>query len=118
MTVAFEVERFERVDASSGTALLRLAGTFRADVPTELPSPELVIDDGRRSQLVSALPDPSAGAPAADPDGRTGRAAFPVPSELLDGGRIAYALETRDAGVIDLPAPARPRPVPPRPAAP
>src|SRR4051794_30031188 len=113
MTVAFEVERFERVDASAGTVLLRLAGTFRADAPTELRLPELVVDDGRRARRIMPLPDPSAGAPAADPDGRAWRAAFPVPADVLESGRIAYALDASDA-VIDLPRPARTRAAPPR----
>src|SRR4051794_3567781 len=108
MTVAFEVERFERVDASSGTALLRLAGTFRSDAPTELAAPELVVDDGRRPRHVSPLPDPAAAAPGADPAGRIWRAAFPVPAEMLEGTRVAYALRASDA-TIDLPHPAHPR---------
>ena len=54
MTVAFEVERFERVDASSGTALLRLSGSFRAETATELGRPELLVDDGRRSRTIRA----------------------------------------------------------------
>src|SRR4051794_36341418 len=71
MTVAFDVERFERVDASSGTALLRLAGTFGSgDDPG---TPQLLVDDGHTSRRVSPLPDPSAPRPAA---GGAWRAAF------------------------------------------
>src|SRR4051812_26837800 len=117
MTVAFEVERFERVDASAGTALLRLAGTFTAESSTDLRPPELVVDDGRRTRRVAPLPDPAASAPGADPDGRGWRAAFPVPADLLEGGRVAYALQASDA-VIDLPRPAPSRPAPVRRPAP
>src|SRR4051812_17581677 len=119
MSVAFEVERFERVDASSGTVLLRLAGTFRADAATEFGAPQLVVD-GRRTRRVPPLPDPAAAPPAAEPGGRSWRAAFAVASELLEGHRVAYALGGPGAGVIALPQRARMRPSPRRrgPAAP
>src|SRR4051812_5526644 len=105
MPVAFDVERFERVDASSGTALLRLSGTFTSETPTEIGRPELVVDDGRNASRVHPLPDPAGGSPSADAGGREWRAAFPVPASLLDGGRVAFALEASGAGVIDLPRP-------------
>jgi hypothetical protein len=84
MTVAFDVERFERVDASSGTALLRLSGTFTAG---DGDPPELIVDNGRDARHVKALPDPSGGAVSAGP----WRGAFPVPSALLEG-RVAFEL--------------------------
>src|SRR3954467_277598 len=72
-TVAFDVERFERVDASAGTVLLRLSGTFAPDV--EPGAPELLVDDGRDARHVQPLPDPSGGpAPGGD-----ARADFPRP---------------------------------------
>src|SRR3954447_684585 len=115
MAAEFDVERFERVEASSGTALLRLSGTFTAEPPADLGTPELVIDNGRDARRVAALPDPSGRAHG----GRDWRAAFPVPAALLEGGKIAFALSTSGAGIIDLPDPrpqrGRPEP-PPRPA--
>src|SRR4051794_41685972 len=100
-TVAFDVERFERVDASAGTVLLRLSGTFAPDV--EPGAPELLVDDGRDARHVQPLPDPSGGPVA----GADWRAAFPVPAALLSGSRVAYALSVPGAGVIDLPGPQR-----------
>src|SRR3954471_11066888 len=101
-TAAFDVERFERVDASAGTVLLRLSGTFSPDV--EPGAPELLVDDGRDARHVKPLPDPSGGpAPGGD-----WRAAFPVPAELLTGSRIAYALSVPGAGGLAAPGPQRP----------
>src|SRR3954447_19812971 len=110
VSVAFEVDRFERVDASSGTALLRLAGHFDVEVDG---GPVLVVDDGRRSQEISPLPDPSRVA------GRAWRGAFAVPTELLESGRVAYALRV-GGSFIDLPRPAGRTPLarPRRPTAP
>ena len=60
LTVAFAVERFERVDASAGTVLLRLSGRFE-EAPETV---ELLVDDGRdaTSHLAVARPEgPRAG---------------------------------------------------------
>ena len=104
MPVAFEVDRFERVDASAGTVLLRVAGTVRTAGPVPAGAPSLVVDDGRARRRVPALPDPRGGAVA---DGGVVRAAFPVPSALLDAGRPAFALELGGGDVVDLPRPRR-----------
>src|SRR5829696_950351 len=111
VSVAFEVDRFERVDASPGTALLRLSGRFDGAV-RDVPS--LVVDDGRSTRTVAPLPDPSGGRPGA---GGAWRGAFPVPLELLESGRVAYALRA-GAGVVDLPRPAGRAPLRPRRPAP
>ncbi len=106
---AFTLDRFERVDASAGTALMRLEGSWEG-------TPELIVDDGRRSHRIRALPAPAGGA-----------LAFPVPRELVDGGRVAFALDVggtvadlprpsaRDAAAVEVPArpPAPPAPLPP-----
>jgi hypothetical protein len=100
---AFEVDRFERVDASAGTALLRLSGRFTDD-PGGLP--ELVIaDDGREIRRLPPVPDPlPSRVPAA---GSTWRGAFALPQSVLNAGPLAFSLVTR-AGAVDLPQPADP----------
>jgi hypothetical protein len=86
----FTVERFERVDASSGMSLLRLSG---AGLGIE---PVLMVDDGGMARRVRALPDPM---------GATDRAAFAVPSSVFDSGRAAFALDI-GGFLLDLPVPA------------
>jgi len=117
----FEVERFERVPAGGGTALLRVAGRWRADSRERLPPPLLLIDDGRRSHRLAALPGPDDASPLAGPDPAPWRAAFSAPGALLGGGHLAFALET-SRGIVDLPKPkeaaarsrkAKPSPLPP-----
>ena len=98
----FTLDRFERVDASAGTTLLRLEGSWEG-------SPELIVDDGRRSHRVRPLPSPAGGA-----------LAFPVPREVVEGGRVAFALDLGGTSV-DLPRPssrAAAPPAPPRPRRP
>jgi hypothetical protein len=93
----FRLERFERVDASAGTALLRVLGEWDG-----AETPELMIDDGRERRRVRALPDPSGGAGGL-------RAAFPVPSALLGSGSVAFALVSQAGELVaDLPRPVAP----------
>jgi hypothetical protein len=93
----FRLERFERVDASAGTALLRVLGEWDG-----AETPELLIDDGRERRRVRALPDPSGGAGGL-------RAAFPVPSALLGSGSVAFALVSQAGELVaDLPRPVAP----------
>ncbi len=72
MTARFELDRLQRVDASASTALLRVAGAWRAD--PEQPVEGIALElDGRRFE---PLPDPLAGTVVATPGGSTWRAAF------------------------------------------
>src|SRR5687767_14670642 len=122
MGFAFDVERFERIDASADTALLRLSGRWRADAEVSLGVPVLLVDDGRRAHPVKPLPDPSGGAASTSPAGSEWRAAFPVPQALLTA-RSAFALRAGAAGVVEIPRPGArdaaplppPAPAPPKP---
>ncbi|MDQ3739978.1 MAG: hypothetical protein M3389_03445, partial [Actinomycetota bacterium] len=64
----FEVERFERVSATAEVTLLRLAGRWRAEQRERLSPPMLLLDDGRRTHRLAALPGPDEAAPLAGPD--------------------------------------------------
>src|SRR5436305_4946186 len=84
----WELDAFERVDASPGRVLLRISGRSSRDAGAR---PTLIVDDGRTMHRLAALP--SAGAPA----GRDRvQVAFSAPSELLGGRRTAFALELGD----------------------
>jgi len=94
LTVAFDIERFERIDASSGTALLRVAGTFTSEAETTLGAPELLIDDGRDARRVTSLPDPAANCPAScsTRDGSRSPCRLPAPaSSTCPGPRAQVA---------------------------
>jgi hypothetical protein len=100
---AIELTEFERVDATPGTVLLRLAA--RAMRGTSFAEPHtLVVDDGRAVHRLSALPA------APDPSGLW-RAAFSAPARLL-GPHSCYSLELSDGSVVNLPAPIPRPPVP------
>ncbi|MDP1849760.1 MAG: hypothetical protein Q8K79_18380, partial [Solirubrobacteraceae bacterium] len=113
----FEVERFERVTAGGGTVLLRIAGRWRADSRERLAPPMLLLDDGRRTRRLAALPGPDDASPLAGPDPPPWRAAFSAPAAMLTDGHLAFALET-GRGIVDLPRPkeAAARPPKPKPA--
>ncbi|HEX6388815.1 MAG TPA: hypothetical protein VFZ89_05205, partial [Solirubrobacteraceae bacterium] len=92
-TPQFEVDRFEHVAASPGTALLRIAGRWRADARERLPPPILVVDDGRRTHRLQALPGPDDASPLAAPEGPEWRTAFSAPADLVNKERVVFALE-------------------------
>src|SRR3954468_15242168 len=79
MTATFDVERFEHVAATAETALLRLSGRWRADQRERLSPPMLVVDDGRRTHRLAALPGPEDAAALSGPDPPRWRAALPAP---------------------------------------
>src|SRR4051794_6795380 len=103
MAVGFDVDLFERVDASAERTLLHLAGTFTEGAGPH--TPELLVDDGITRQRISPLPGAEAPHPDAESDWR---ATFPVPAELIERASVGYALSTSEAEVIDLPAPSVP----------
>src|SRR3954468_15454814 len=122
MTATFDVERFEHVAATAETALLRLSGRWRADQRERLSPPMLVVDDGRRTHRLGALPRPQGAAPLAGPDPPRWRAAFSAPADFLEGSHMAFALDAGSGVFVDLPRPQparrerpapRPRPRPP-----
>ncbi|CAA9504689.1 MAG: hypothetical protein AVDCRST_MAG30-2128, partial [uncultured Solirubrobacteraceae bacterium] len=71
MRADFSLDRFERVDASATTALLRLSGVW-SEAPGDRA--ELLVGDA----TFAPLPDPRSGA-----GGGPWRAAYPVPVALL-----------------------------------
>src|SRR4051794_25424890 len=91
MPATFDVERFEHVAATADTALLRLSGRWRAEQRERLSPPMLVVDDGRRTHRLAALPGPEDAAPLAGPVARGGRRppAPPPRRAARPGGRGA-----------------------------
>src|SRR5436305_15311286 len=81
----------------------------------------LVVDDGRRTQRLAALPGPDDAAPLAGPDPPRWRAAFSAPAAVLEDPRVAFALDAGAGVFVDLPRPQparreRPAPAPVRPS--
>src|SRR3954468_24597635 len=105
MPATFDVERFEHVAATADTALLRLSGRWRADQRERLSPPMLVVDDGRRTHRLAALPGPEDAAPLPGPDPPRGRAPFPPPADFLGGSHMAFALDAGSGVFVDLPRP-------------
>jgi chromosome segregation ATPase len=93
---AMELEEFEHVLATPGTALLRVLA-HRSQRRDSDQRPTLLAGDGETVHRFAALPAPP------DPSG-TLRAAYPVPLLLL-GPHSTYALELSGGGVVDLPTP-------------
>src|SRR2546430_3451999 len=56
MWASFELERFERVVAVPGIALLRVSGRFRAEAVARLEPPGLLGDGGGGPRRIQALP--------------------------------------------------------------
>src|SRR5919108_6500579 len=104
-TPEFEVERFEHVAATPGTVLLRISGRWRADQRVRLSPPMLVVDDGRQTHRLSALPGPGDAAPLAGPDAPQWRAAFSASAAMLESGRLPFALHPGRRALADLPPP-------------
>src|SRR4051794_19966178 len=78
----------------------------------------LVVDDGRRTHRLAALPGPDDAAPLAGPDPPRWRAAFSAPAGYFEAPHLAYALDAGGGIFVDLPIPReapRERPAPPRP---
>lgn len=96
---SIELELFEQVDATPGTALLRLAA--RPSDVDGVRASTLVVDDGRTQHRLTPIPQP------ADASGLL-RAAYAAPLKMLVG-RVAFALELPDGSVRDLPSPTRSR---------
>ena len=105
-TPEFEVDRFEHVEATPGTVLLRISGRWLADQRERLSPPLLIVDDGRRTHRLAPLPGPDDAAPSAGPEGPAWRAAYSAPAELVGRGRMAFALDAGRGALTDLPRPA------------
>lgn len=99
----FSLHSFTRAPSAPGWEVLRIDGRWQADAPEQLPEPWLLVDDGRRGLHVT--PAPPVAPPSADPSGSRWVASFPLPSDLLVSGRLAYALRCGDHVTIDLPRP-------------
>jgi hypothetical protein len=105
MRASFELERFERVVAVPGIALLRVTGRFRADAVARLEPPVLVVDEGGAQRRIDALPGAAGLTPMAGPGGGVPwRGGFPVPAEDVKPDS-AFVLDTGAAGTIELPRP-------------
>src|SRR3954464_10966425 len=120
MAITFDVERFEHVTATPDTALLRVSGRWRSDQRERLSPPMLVVDDGRRTHRLAALPGPEDAAPLARPETPSWRAAFSAPAGLIEGRGTAFALDAGRGALVDLPHPVagrRERRPPPEPEA-
>src|SRR3954471_22821788 len=114
MTATFDVERFEHVAATAETALLRLSGRWRSDQRERLSPPMLVVDDGRRTHRLAALPGPEDAAPLSRPGAPPPppapapprwRAAFSAPAGTFEGRHLAFALDAGAGVFVDLPSP-------------
>jgi predicted nucleic acid-binding Zn-ribbon protein len=92
-----ELEEFEHVMATAGTALLRVRARRPSGSREVDQRPTLLTNDGETVHRFAPLAAP------ADPRG-TLRAAYPVPIRLL-GPRSTYALELSSGAVLELPAP-------------
>src|SRR3954470_19655419 len=115
LPATFDAERFEHVAATAETALLRLSGRWHADQRERLSPPMLVVDDGKRTHRLPALPGPDDAAPLAGPAPPRWRAAFSAPVSFVDSPRTAFALDAGGGVFVDLPAPEpvrRERPAP------
>src|SRR3954471_22289283 len=105
MAITFDVERFEHVTATPETALLRVSGRWVSARRERLSPPMLVVDDGRRTHRLAALPGPEDAAPLAGPDSPGWRAAFSAPVALMEGRGTAFALDAGRGALVDLPHP-------------
>ncbi len=110
----FDIERFERVDASSGTVLLRVAGRWHAPARDRLSAPELLLDVGGHVRNLRPLPTPDDLRPTCGPDPPMWRAAYSAPADVVASPGASYLLST-DGVVVELPipGPARTRSAPP-----
>jgi hypothetical protein len=105
MRASFELERFERVVAVPGIALLRVSGRFRAEAVARLEPPVLLVDGGGGPRRIQALPGAAGVTPMAGPGGGVPwRGGFPVPAHAVKAD-AAFALEAGAAGTIELPRP-------------
>ena len=102
--VSFEVQHFERIDATPGTVLLRLQGTWRSSRREHLSTPALVLDDGQTTRRLPPLRGPDDTTPQPTPGGTLWRGAFRVPAGLLTG-HVTYALDAGADVLVDLPRP-------------
>src|SRR3954462_8442041 len=105
MPATLDVERFEHVAATADTALLRLSGRWRAEQRERLSPPMLVVDDGRRTHRLAALPGPDDAAPLAVPDPPRWRAAFSAPAGVIVDSRVACSLDAGADVCVALPRP-------------
>ena len=74
VSVQFELEEFEYVPATAGTALVRVSGKWRAQSEQELPPIALLVRSPLGEDRVVPLPDAGGGGAAATPRGSGGGA--------------------------------------------
>jgi chromosome segregation ATPase len=94
---AFELEEFEYLPATAGTALVRVAGSWLAE---DVSQPALLVRTPFGDDRVDPLPD-SAGEPVT---GAPWRAAFSLALHVITGGTAQFALDAGDLQV-ELPPP-------------
>jgi hypothetical protein len=95
-----ELDRFEQVLTGEDRVLLRVLGRYHGQPGAASLDAVLIADDGLHVHRHDPLPDLTAGAVAAQ-----WRAGFDVALDLLEDRRVAFAIETGEGILLDLPHP-------------
>ncbi|MEA2444110.1 MAG: hypothetical protein QOJ12_1402, partial [Thermoleophilales bacterium] len=95
-----ELDRFEQVLAGEDRVLLRVLGRYHGEPGAAALDAVLIADDGLNVHRHSVLPDLSTGKTS-----YAWRAGFDVAIDLLEDRRIAFAIETTEGILLDLPHP-------------
>jgi hypothetical protein len=95
-----ELDRFEQVLAGEDRVLLRVLGRYHGEPGAAALDAVLITDDGLNVHRHSVLPDLSTGTTS-----HAWRAGFDVALDLLEDRRIAFAIETTEGILLDLPHP-------------
>src|SRR5829696_9048556 len=102
-TLQFELEEFEYLPATTGTALVRVAGKWRADAEQELPPMALLVWTPLGDDRVTPLPDANRDGATADAEGLPWRAAFSLAIHVLTSGEATFLL-AGEGVEVELPA--------------
>jgi hypothetical protein len=95
-----ELDRFEQILGDEDRILLRVLGRYHGLPGAAALDAVLIADDGLNVYRHEPLPDLLAGAVA-----ETWRAGFDVALDLLEDRRVAFAIETGEGILLDLPHP-------------
>ena len=96
-----ELDRFEQVLAGEDRVLLRVLGRYVGTSGAAALDAVLIADDGLNVYRHEPLPDLLAG----KTDAPNWRAGFDVALDLLEDRRVAFAIETGEGILLDLPHP-------------
>jgi hypothetical protein len=103
-TLQFELEEFEYIPATAGTALVRIAGTWRAEAEQDLPPVALLVRTPVGEDRIAPLPDAARDGAKAGAEGSPWRAAFSLAIHVLTTGNATFLLDGEGVQ-IELPAP-------------